>query len=679
MTIITQESIILGLINNAALLLALWAIYGLVSLRSDIKSLWEKFITGLAIGGLGVAVMYSTMPFSPGVVFDTRSILLSMAGLFFGLVPTMIAAIITASFRILQGGAGATMGVLVVFTSACIGVAWRYFRHKQNQETRWLELYVFGIVVHIVMFLDALTLPRDVLTMVYQSIAPAVMIIYPIVSVALGMLFTSQLTRKKLSMALKKSEEKYRNIVETAEEGICSFDKEGKFVFANQKFLDLSGYSLEELYEHQYGNMLDPQGREYLNEKIKNRRLGIHESYDLQLTNKNGNVIWVNVSANPIFNSDGNFTGALAMYTDITDRVRLQEELRKREEYYRILYQQSPLPYQTLDENGCVNDVNEVCLESLGYEREEVIGEKFNKFLSVEDQERFSNRFLHFLSVGEIHDVEFKMGRKDGKIINISLDGRIGRNEHGVINQAYCVWRDVTQIREAQQALVESEEKLRALTNYLQTAIETDRAYIAREIHDEFGQLMTGLKMDLAWCTRNHTDFDKLQIRFTSMNKLLDDAIKISRRLTSELRPGLLDDLGLIPAMEWYIGEYMHRSDIACRYHLPENEPDLESTLKITIYRIFQEALTNIARHACATEANIMLDFGKNEITLEVRDNGRGISTKDLGSHQSLGLLGIQERARQKGGYVEVTGIAGRGTTVMACIPYQQTDRNEVN
>ncbi len=669
-----QESIFLGLVNNAALLLALWAIYGLVSLRSDMKLLGEKVLAGLAIGALGVAVMYSTMPFSPGVVFDTRSILLSMAGLFFGPIPALIAAAITAGFRIWQGGVGVTMGVLVVFTSSLIGIAWRHLRNTHNQGSKWFELYIFGIIVHIVMFLDAMTLPPDVLAQVYRDILPAVMLIYPVVTVALGVLFSNQLTRKKLGLDLEKSEAKYRNIVETAEEGICSFDKDGNCIFVNQKFIDLSGYPLDELYEHPYGDMLDSHAREYLEEKIKNRRQGIRESYDLQLTNKNGKQIWVNVSANPILDDEGNFAGALAMYTDITDRIRLQEELRKREEYYRILYQQSPLPYQSLDVDGHFNDVNEIWLESLGYSKEEVIGKWFGHFLAIEDKKRFKTRFLQFIRAGEIHDVEFKMQRKNGEIMYISFDGRVGKTGHGAFDQAYCVWRDVTQIRDARKALVESEEKLRALTNYLQTAIETDRAYLAREIHDEFGQLMTGLKMDLAWCMRNHADFEKLQNRFESMNSLLDDAIKISRRLTSELRPGLLDDLGLIPAMEWYVGEFMHRSDIACYFQPPENEPALESSLKTTVYRIFQEALTNIARHACASEARISLGFENSIVKLEVQDNGRGITSKELDNSQSLGLLGIQERARQKGGYVEITGQDGCGTRVLACLPLYQPE-----
>ncbi|MFZ3080728.1 MAG: PAS domain S-box protein [Bellilinea sp.] len=664
-----QESIFLGLINNAALLLALWAIYGLVSLRSSLKSIWEKILSGIAIGSLGVAVMFSTLPFSPGVVFDTRSILLSISGLFFGLIPASIAAAMTIVFRIWQGGAGTTMGVLVIITSTAIGLSWRYLRKKQEKESNWIELYIFGIIVHIVMFLDSLTLPEDVFPLVFRNVAPSVMIIYPIATVALGLLFSNQLTRKKLSFDLEKSEAKYRNIVETTEEGICTFDEKGDFYFINQKYSDMTGYTLSELIERPYGDMLNMQGKMIIADKMKNRKMGLRESYELQLLTKSGELIWVNVAANPIFDEEGNFSGALAMYTDITDRVRLQEELRKSAEYYRILFQQSPHPYQALDENGCFNDVNDIWLETLGYAKVEVINNWFGDFLHDEDKKRFADQYASFLEKGEIHDLDFRMRRKNGEYIDISFDGRIGKTESGSFDQAYCLWRDVSLMRKAQKALIESEEKLRALTNYLQTAIETDRAHLAREIHDEFGQLLTGLKMDLAWCMRNNSENKKLLGRFESMNTYIDDAIKISRRLTSELRPGLLDDLGLIPAMEWYVGEFKHRSDIDCQLVCPENEPALDSSIKTTVYRIFQESLTNIARHAQATKARISLLFENNTLKLEIKDDGRGITINEINNSRSLGLLGMQERARQKGGYVEISGNTNKGTIVVAYFP----------
>jgi PAS domain S-box-containing protein len=664
-----HKSLFLGLIDNAALLLALWAIYGLVLLKSNLNSIWQKVISGLAIGGLGIAVMVSTIPFSPGVVFDTRSILLSISGLFFGPIPASIAAVITAIFRIWQGGAGTLMGVLVISTSTAIGIAWRHFRKKAEKGSSWLELYIFGVIVHIVMFIDSTALPHDVFLQVFKLVIPSVMIIYPVVTVALGLLFSSQLMRKKLSVDLEKSESKYRSIVETAEEGICTFDEKGDFFFVNRKFSEMTGYSLQELIERPYGDMLNEKGKKIIAEKIANRRRGLHENYELKLVAKSGAEIWVNVAANPIYDEQNNYLGAIALYTDITDRVHLHEELRKHTEYFRILFQQAPHPYQSLDEKGCLNDVNDIWLETLGYKKNEVIGTWFGDYLHTDDKKRFSKDFTEFLDQGEIHELQYQMKRKSGEVFDISLDGRIGRTEQGSFDQAYCLWRDVSLMREAQAALVENEVKLRALTNYLQTAIENDRAHLAREIHDEFGQLLTGLKMDLAWCKRNSADGNRFQERLLTMDSYIDEAIKTSRRLSSELRPGLLDDLGLFPAMEWYVGEFMHRSGIECKLIYPAIEPDLETSLKTTIYRIFQESLTNIARHAKATQVSISLDIEEDFMTLEIKDNGKGITSKEINSSQSLGLLGMKERARQKGGFIEISGNRKHGTTIISKFP----------
>jgi PAS domain S-box-containing protein len=316
--------------------------------------------------------------------------------------------------------------------------------------------------------------------------------------------------------------------------------------------------------------------------------------------------------------------------------------------------------------------VNDVWLETLGYAREEVVGQWFGDFLHDEDKNRFAEQYKMFLVNGEIHDLNLRMKKKNGDYIDISFDGRVGNTESGMFEQAYCLWRDVSLMRKAQTALVESEDKLRALTNYLQTAIENDRAHLAREIHDEFGQLLTGLKMDLSWCKRYHSNPGKLLGRFESMNTYIDEAIKISRRLTSELRPGLLDDLGLCPAMEWYVGEFRNRSDIDCQLICPENEPNLDTGLKTTVFRIFQESLTNIARHAQATQAKITLTFHSNILKLEIIDDGRGITLNELNDNRSLGLLGMQERAKQKGGRVEISGSEAKGTTVVASFPIAQ-------
>lgn len=228
---------------------------------------------------------------------------------------------------------------------------------------------------------------------------------------------------------------------------------------------------------------------------------------------------------------------------------------------------------------------------------------------------------------------------------------------------------DITERLLAEQAVKHSREQLRALTNYLQSAIEDERAHISREIHDEFGQLLTGLKMDLSWLARKVDENSPLNERIQAMDKLTDQAITIMRRISSALRPGLLDDLGLLPALEWYTNEYDSRPNISASLSLPSEEADLDPALQTTLYRIYQEILTNVARHAQANKVTASLKVNPNELILKVKDDGIGISQAELQGTKSLGLLGMRERAAKWGGQVEITGKKGKGTTVRVQIP----------
>jgi signal transduction histidine kinase len=213
-------------------------------------------------------------------------------------------------------------------------------------------------------------------------------------------------------------------------------------------------------------------------------------------------------------------------------------------------------------------------------------------------------------------------------------------------------------------------ERLRDLAGYLQTARETERTHIAQEIHDEFGQALTALKMDLSWLSRRlPADEPRLAKRVGTMSKLIDSTVQMVRRVATELRPGLLDDLGLVAALEWQAEEFAERSGIDCELHIEQEEIVLHQDLATALFRIFQESLTNVARHAQATEVHVALEDSPHEVVLIVRDNGKGITKDQVSAPQSLGLIGIQERAHFWGGDVTFEGIAGQGTTVTVRIP----------
>jgi signal transduction histidine kinase len=218
-----------------------------------------------------------------------------------------------------------------------------------------------------------------------------------------------------------------------------------------------------------------------------------------------------------------------------------------------------------------------------------------------------------------------------------------------------------------------SREQLRALSAHLQSVREEERALIAREIHDELGQELTGLKMDLSWVIKRLPDDQKLLIRKTeSMSKLVDNTIQSVRRISTKLRPGVLDDLGLTAAIDWQAEDFQNRTGISCEFHSNLREVDLDQDRSTTVFRILQETLTNVARHASATHVNIFLKEETNSLALVVEDNGRGITEGEASDPKSLGLLGMRERALVFGGEVQIRGTPGRGTTVTLKIPQQK-------
>jgi signal transduction histidine kinase len=261
------------------------------------------------------------------------------------------------------------------------------------------------------------------------------------------------------------------------------------------------------------------------------------------------------------------------------------------------------------------------------------------------------------------------MKRKDGTVFPTEHSVVPLENEQGKRIGWVSVVRDITERARAEKELEQSRERLRALTAYWQAAIETERAYIAREIHDEFGQSMTALKMDLTWLANRLPEGDERVERLRGMNTLVDESIALMRRIATELRPGLLDDLGLNAALEWQAQEFSRRSGIPCKLNLPKDDLALDLALNTTLFRIFQETLTNIARHAQATRVSASLKQTEQTLVLTMRDNGRGITEGELNNPRSLGLLGLRERAVQWGGETTIRGIVRKGTTVTVRIP----------
>ena len=221
----------------------------------------------------------------------------------------------------------------------------------------------------------------------------------------------------------------------------------------------------------------------------------------------------------------------------------------------------------------------------------------------------------------------------------------------------------------AEERLRRSHDQLRSLTNRLQGVREVERSRIAREVHDGLGQALTGLKLELVWVARKYRRTRGLQKTLRELSGRIDETIQAVRRIATELRPGVLDSLGLVAAIEWQAAEFQKTSGIPCRLKIGMEEDLLEAGLSTACFRIFQEALTNISRHAGATQVDVELRRDGNELVLTVQDNGKGITDEEIGRPESIGLRGMQERAAQAGGSVVLHGTPKQGTQVMLRAP----------
>jgi signal transduction histidine kinase len=246
-------------------------------------------------------------------------------------------------------------------------------------------------------------------------------------------------------------------------------------------------------------------------------------------------------------------------------------------------------------------------------------------------------------------------------------------NEKGKPVEYLAIRSDITERKRGENELQQSYEDIRQLASHLQDIREEERAGMAREIHDELGQQLTGIKMDLSWISKRipvQESNDELRQKAMSTLGLLDTTIKTVRRIATELRPSILDDLGLIAAIEWQSQEFQKRSGISTEFISNLTEFNDSSTIGIGLFRICQESLTNIARYAEAGKVTITLQGKADEfILLKIEDNGKGFQTDRVGQKKTLGLLGMKERTLMMGGDFSLTSQPGKGTSLSVTVP----------
>ncbi len=357
---------------------------------------------------------------------------------------------------------------------------------------------------------------------------------------------------------------------------------------------------------------------------------------------------------------------------DVTARVQAERRLAGNEARLRGVLDSAMDAIITVDESQRIVLFNKAAEAVFGCPRGQAIGAPLAWFMP----ERFrATHPQHVRGFGESGTSSRRMGelrivtglRANGE--EFPIDASISQTEEGGSKFFTVILRDVTERARADAALRQSRDELRELSAAAHTVREQERGRVARELHDELGQALSTLKMDVAWLSAGISSGQQsLRDRLSAMDKLLDATVAATRRISSDLRPLLLDDLGLVAAAEWLVENFSERSGIACSLSVTEEDLELKDPHASTLYRILQESLTNIARHAQASRVEVRLGLADGALALSVRDDGRGFDPAEA-RKDSFGLRGLRERAYLLGGEVRIDSTEGKGTTVTVRIP----------
>ena len=403
-------------------------------------------------------------------------------------------------------------------------------------------------------------------------------------------------------------------------------------------------------------------------------------SQQYRLVAKDGRTVWVEDRDRVVRDAAGKATHIQAIIMDITGYKRVEEQLRESEARFKDLAETIRdvfwISTPTIDRMLFVSPAYETIwgrtCESL-YQRPL----SFAEAVHPEDQARFMAAVpLHAKGKWEI---EYRILRPDGAVRWILDRGFPIRDDQGTVVRMCGIAKDITERKRAEEELRGSREALRALFTRLELAREEERTRVARDIHDDLGQNLTAIKMDLRWIERAlekaaaSPGLDAVKARAISAIEVADAMTAVVQELATQLRPGVLDKLGLGPAIRFELRRFQAHSGIKCGASVPDALPSPAPAVATALFRILQECLTNVARHSGATRTSVRLDVRGNDLLLRVHDNGSGIAAEALDRPMSLGLLGMKERAAVLDGEVTIRRNRNRGTVVTVRIPNHET------
>lgn len=464
--------------------------------------------------------------------------------------------------------------------------------------------------------------------------------------------------RKSAEDAVRQAEHRVRQIIDTIPAMVWGLRTDGVTEFVNQRWIDYMGISLKQIIEGPTSTIHPDDVDRVVERWQADMAAGRPSEDEMRLRGVDGRYCWFLVRTVPLRDAQGNIASWYGTSTNIEGRKQAEEKLRQSEsrlaEAQRIAHLGS-WEWDLRDNNGTWSDE---CYRIFGAEPGDAsIGEQLKSLVHLDERT---------LSNARLAESEQRIQRRDDGERILRTVAHVVNDEHG-IHRIVGTTQDVTELRRVEDDLKATSEQLRALSARLQSAREEEGMRIAREIHDELGASLTSLRWDLESVRKSVPD--DLREKLTAMLALTDTMIHIVRRIASDLRPAVLDVLGLEEALEWQARQFENRTGIAVRYESTGVDVELSPAQAMTVFRIFQEALTNVLRHAHATRVDVTVVEDTGAFVLMIGDNGRGITENERTGERSLGLLGMRERAHLIGAEIEVSGVEGEGTTVTLRLP----------
>lgn len=477
--------------------------------------------------------------------------------------------------------------------------------------------------------------------------------------------------RKAAENTLAESEERFRLIMETIDEVFWMADVPiERMLYISPGYERVWGRTRQSLYDdpRSFIEAIHPEDTQRVLADLDAQKIGQPFDHEYRIIRPDGSIRWVWDRGFPIRDKTGEVVRYAGVVQDITGHKRASDLMHKSAEEIKDLYNNAPCGYHSLDKDGVFLQINDTELAWLGYTRDEMVMKmKWSDVITSASQQTFLKSFPRLRAEGFVCDLEFELIRKDGT----TFVGLVNATSVCDASEAFVMTRStVIDITGRKQV----EQQLHNLAAHLQSVREEEKIAISREIHDELGSTLTAMKIEAHWL-KNELSASREAVALLdhveSMSQLIDSATFTMRNIITGLRPTLLDDLGLLAALEWQATQFHKRTGIKCLVNCIGDKGDLDKQHSIALFRISQEALTNVLRHSGATLVEIEFHHSDEEVVMSIIDNGRGMPEIHTEAAITYGIHGIRERVDQLGGKIrfDIPPGGGLNMTVILRLP----------